>query len=202
MTSVCTPHEPLPASVPQGAGLEAMDFADGVLGAGLPPEVEALIAQAGRLPADPAQAEALLQQARRLAPTHPAPLIALYRFHFYGHRLQAAREVAHAALDVARAALGPGFGVSPPSEAEVRFDPSVRFYLFTLKGQAYLSLRLGDTAAATGALGELQRLDPQDRMGGAVLATVLARAALDPDDEALALPVPARGWAEPPGSSS
>ena len=183
-------------------GLETMDFSATVLGAGLAPEVEDLIRQAGQLSGSPGQAEALLLRARGLAPSHPAPLIALYRFHFYGHRLAQARSVALEAMQVARAALGEEFDAQPLSEAQLRFDPAVRFYLFTLKGLAYLNLRLGDTLDGSRSLDELRRLDPQDRMGGAVLATVLARSRLDPDDDALGAPVPARGWESSPGSTA
>jgi len=163
------------------AGLVAFD--DAALGRGLPADVEALIARAGALPDDAEQAQALLLQARALAPAHPAPLIALYRFHFYGHRLREARAIAQDALAVARTALGPEFGRVPPSQVQARFDAAVRFYLFTLKGLAYLSLRLGEIDAGRVALDELRRLDPQDCVGGALLAAVLARQGREDDDD-------------------
>jgi hypothetical protein len=171
-----------------------LGFDDTALGRGLPAEVEALIARAGALRHAPPQAEALLLQARAMAPTHPAPLIALYRFHFYGHRLREARAVAQQALAVAREALGPAFGRVPPSNEQARFDAAVRFYLFTLKGQAYLSLRLGEIDAGRAALAELRRLDPQDCVGGAVLAQVLGRQGRSDDDEGFDAARTPRGW--------
>ncbi len=169
-----------------GPGVTLMDeqgFDSAVLGRGLPPEVEALIAAAGLVRQDRAQAEPLLLRARALAPSHPATLIALYRFHFYGHRLREAREVARESLGIARTALLPAdhpdpvaADLPPISDEQARFDAAVRFYLFTLKGFAYLNLRLGDIEVGRAALQELRRLDPQDRVGGAVLAVVLARA--------------------------
>lgn len=169
-----------------GPGATLMDdqgFDSAVLGRGLPPEVEALIAAAGLVRQDRAQAEPLLLKARALAPNHPATLIALYRFHFYGHRLREAREVARESLGIARAALLPAdhpdpvaADLPPISDEQARFDAAVRFYLFTLKGFAYLNLRLGDIDVGRAALQELRKLDPQDRVGGAVLAVVLARA--------------------------
>lgn len=179
-------------------------FDEAALGRGLPAEVEAVIARAGALRHAPVQAEALLQQARAMAPLHPAPLIALYRFHFYGHRLREARAVAQQALAVARAVLGPAFGSVPPTRDQARFDAAVRFYLFTLKGQAYLSLRLGDVDAGRAALAELRRLDPEDCVGGAVLADVLARQGRDDDhdhahDQDTPTPArPPRGWSPEP----
>lgn len=176
------------------------DFGDAVLGRAIPPEVEALVREAGRLRHLPGQAEALLLKARALAPAHPVPLIALYRFHFYGHRLKESMAVSREALQVGLAALGPEFLEAPPDPERARFDPVVRFYLFSLKGYAYLNLRLGDLEGGAQALAELRRLDPEDHVGGAVLAQVLARVGReDEDDEADPTPRSAsqplaRGW--------
>lgn len=166
-------------------------FDTAVLGGGLSPEAQDLIARAGACRQDVAQALALLDQAEALASGHPAVLIARYRFHFYGHRLHEAREVARQALKLARQALKREVmgqvDVSPLlSDEEVRFDAAVRFYLFSLKGHAYLCLRLGDLGEGRLALDELRRLDPHDRLGGSVLAEVLRRAearAASGDDE-------------------
>ena len=169
-------------------------FADTALGGGLAPEVDALITQAGRLREQPAQALALLERARAAAPRHPAPLIALYRFHFYGHQLEQARAVAVDALAITRTALGPDFGDEPPGDEAARHHAAVRFYLFTLKGLAYLNLRLGDRDEARLLLGELRRLDPQDRVGGALLFQVLARHEAAPDPAGGLSAYPVRGW--------
>lgn len=192
---------------------DGMGFDTAVLGQGLDPQVEALIAQAGLVRSQRELAEPLLLKAKALAPTHPATLIALYRFHFYGHRLREAREVATEALAVARAALlsqtcDPAAAALPRiTDEQARFDAAVRFYLFSLKGYAYLSLRLGDLDTGRAALAELRELDPQDRVGGAVLAVVLARAEggdadeepeRDYDKQALAEGrLPHRGWGKP-----
>lgn len=176
-------------------------FADAAIGGGLGREVEALIEQAGLLRDQPEAALHLLARARAAAPRHPVPLIALYRFHFYGRQLAQARAVGEDALAIARTALGPDFGDLPPSDDAARHDAAVRFYLFTLKGLAYLSLRLGDLDEARVLLGELRRLDPKDHVGGAVLLQVLARfeAGADPDPGDTASAHQARGW---PGGPS
>ena len=148
-------------------------FAAGAMGRGLPVAVHALIEQAALLQHAPEQAQALLEQAHAAAPRHPAPLVALYRFHFYGHRLKMARAVGEDALAIARTALGPSFGDSVPSEDDARHDAAVRFYLFVLKGLAYLNMRLNDMDEAHLMLGELRRLDPHDHVRGAVLAHML-----------------------------
>ena len=175
---------------------DAAAFADFAIGGGLCPEADSLIARAGLLRHAPEEALPLLALARAAAPRHPAPLIALYRFHFYGHRLAEARAVGEDALAIARTALGPDFGDRPPSDDAARHDAAVRFYLFTLKGLAYLNLRLGDLEEARLVLGELHRLDPQDRVGGALLSHVLARHEEGEDPESGESPPahPVRGW--------
>jgi tetratricopeptide (TPR) repeat protein len=180
-----------------GTGLHFGDdlaaFAEGAIGGGLSPQVSALITQAGLLRHLPQEALPLLEQARAAAPRHPAPLIALYRFYFYGHQLAQARAVGEDALAIARTALGPTFGDIPPGDEATRGDAAVRFYLFTVKGLAYLNMRLGDMNEARLMLNELRRLDPQDHVGGALLFHVLTR-----HEEGITADVPAdypvRGW--------
>lgn len=178
----------------------AAAFAASVIGGALAPEVEALITRAGLLRDRPDEALPLLERARDLAPQHPVPVIALYRFHFYGHALESARACGEDALAIARTALGPAFGDTPPSDEAVRGDAAVRFYLFTLKGLAYLSLRLEDRDEARLLLGELRRLDPKDHLGGGLLLHVLERhdaadPAMPPDGSG---GYPARGWPDVP----
>jgi len=174
----------------------AVAFADLAIGGGLDPQVDALIAQAGLLRDRPLEALPLLERARAAAPRHPAPVIALYRFHFYGHRWTQARAAGEDALAMARTALGPNFGDEPPSDESARYDAAVRFYLFTLKGLAYLNLRLGDLEDAHLLLAELRRLDPRDRVGGALLAHVLERheQGEEPGPKCASSSYPARGW--------
>jgi hypothetical protein len=168
-------------------------FADSVIGVGLSPQVSALIEQAAGLYEQPKQALALLEQARAAATLHPGPLIALYRFHFYGHRLAQARAVGEDALAIARTALGPDFGDVPPSEDATRVDAAVRFYLFVIKGLAYLNMRLGELDEARLMLVALRHLDPKDIVGGGLLSHVLARhEAGGPTQHSPAYPV--RGW--------
>lgn len=184
------------------AGDRALDdamtaFAQSAVGGGLPSGVDALIAEAGRLRERPDEALALLQRARADAPRHPVPLIALYRFYFYGHQLAQARTVGEDALAIARTALGPDFGDEPLAPAITRYDAAARFYLFTLKGLAYLNMRLGDFDEARMQLRELRRLDPEDRVGGALLSQVLARheTGVGSDGAMDALSAyPTRGW--------
>ena len=57
-----------------------------------------------------------------------------------------------------------------------RYDAATRFYLFSLKGYAYLSLRLNERIEARDALALLRALDPDDCVGGALLEAVRQRA--------------------------
>ncbi|HJV63764.1 MAG TPA: hypothetical protein VJ743_22645 [Albitalea sp.] len=162
------------------------DFDDAVLGLALPPPVDAALREAGTHRGEPARAMAALMRARWLAPDHPAVLIAFYRHHFYEQRLNAARDIARRALAVGAAALGlPMAWGDVPRRAlpGARHDPRTRFYLFVLKGYAYLSLRLHDAHEARDALALLRALDPEDCVGAAVLEAVRRRAAASEDDE-------------------
>jgi hypothetical protein len=166
----------------------AADFDDAVLGLALPDGVEDALREAGGLRHEPERAMAALMRAQRLAPDHPAVLIALYRHHFYGHRLRAARDIARKALVAGAAALGiPAVWreVLAQPIAGARHDARTRFYLFALKGYAYLSLRLHELPEAAQALALLRALDPQDCVGGALLESARRRAlAPPPEDEA------------------
>jgi hypothetical protein len=91
--------------------------------------------------------------------------------------------------------------------AGARDEPVTRFYLFTLKGYAYLSLRLGDDTEARDALALLRHLDPDDRVGGALVEAVRQRALVgdDPDEDAPSVrrpsaPRPGPAW--PPASGA
>jgi hypothetical protein len=155
------------------------EFDSAVLGGALPPAAEQALREAAALRVEPAMQGAALMRAQALAPEHPAVLIALYRSHFYAQRLQPARAVARRALVVGAAALGlPAVWREVPATPlpGARFDAGTRFYLFALKGLAYLSLRLGDAAEARDALALLRALDPDDRVGGALVEGVRLRA--------------------------
>jgi hypothetical protein len=186
--------------------MSSLDFDDAVLGHGLPPAAEAALREAGLLRGDPPAAMAALMRAKALAPDHPAVLIAFYRHHFYGHRLAAARDVARHALAVGAQALGlPALWRDVPEQAlpGAEDDAPTRFYLFVLKGYAYLSLRLDDQVEARDALAKLRHLDPHDRVGAALLEAVRQRGGLDEDEAGPALPVfGAAAWARVSGASA
>jgi len=148
-----------------------------VLGAGLPEAAERRLRRAASSYRDGDVAEAHLRQAQAAAPGHPAVLIGLYRFYFYKNRLAEALEIARQCLD--RAAADNGLAadwraVSPRDAAFGDFEAVVpRFYLFALKGYAYLNMRLGEIAEGRAAVEKLLELDPSDKVGAKVLLGVL-----------------------------
>lgn len=156
---------------------------DACLGAGLPEAAERELALAGMHYGEPERALAHLARARALAPGHFAVDIGCYRFHFYQGRLEAALAIAEDCLMRAAHALGMGRDwrdVSPADADFSGFTPLPRFFLFALKGYAYLNLRLGRRPEGERALDKLTLLDAQDRLKGSVLKAVLLP---DADDD-------------------
>lgn len=171
----------------QSGPVAPQDFpASAILGEGLPEEADRLLQAAAASYDEDDAALKHLMEARLLAPTHPATLIGLYRFYFYKGRLVEARGVAEtcmtrAAIDyslpldwrdvaVSDAAFGDFEAVGP------------RFFMFSLKGYAYLSMRLGELDESAAAIDKLLSLDPTDRVGAKVLREVLERKGLEDAD--------------------
>ncbi len=57
-----------------------------------------------------------------------------------------------------------------------------RFYLFTLKGYAYLQMRLGNIVEGRDAVMKLLELDPGNKLGAKVLLEVVERMGRDEED--------------------
>ena len=157
------------------------------LGVGLPAEAEEHLRLAGRNYQDDAVALAHLQAAWDLAPGHAAVYIGKYRFYFYKNRLQEALAVGTECLG--KAALDNGMAadwrLAKPGDADFSSFAAIlpRFFLFTLKGYAYLQMRLGNLTEGRAAIEKLLELDPTDKVGAKVLWMVLERQARGDDDE-------------------
>lgn len=149
------------------------------LGEGLNPKAEEHLRLAGLHYHDDSLALQHLEQAEALAPGHAAVLISRYRFFFYKNRLKDALEVGRECLKKSARDIGCGEdwqSVQPDDASFGQFEAILpRFFLFTLKGYAYLSLRLGDLEQGRGAIGKLLELDPSDKVGARVLLDVLDR---------------------------
>ncbi|MGR8935467.1 MAG: hypothetical protein ACU837_13900 [Gammaproteobacteria bacterium] len=120
------------------------------------------------------EAEAPLLQAYALAPRSLNVLVALYRFYYYRHRLDDTLRIARETLEVMRAQLefphdwrlltaARIAAVAP--EAKVQ----LRFYLFTLKAEGFLHMRLHNLDLSRQIFEKLVELDAQDRIGAAGL---------------------------------
>ncbi|MDE1147274.1 MAG: hypothetical protein PW843_11750 [Azospirillaceae bacterium] len=161
-------------------------LAAAVLGDGLPAEVLAHLSAAAQAYHLDEVAERHLRLARMAAPWHAAVLIALYRFYFYKGRLKDALDIAR--LCLAKAArdnhLPADWRQVVATDADFgRFEaPLPRFFLFTLKGYAYLHMRLGNLDEGLAAVLKLLELDPTDKIGAQVLLNVIQRMGQDDHD--------------------
>jgi len=169
----------------QTATEEAL-LADALLGGGLPPEAQQHLHDAALTYCEDVDAERHLFAALALAPDHAAVLIGLYRFYFYKGRLAEALKIAN--LCLAKAArenrLAADWREVASDDAEFGAYEKMlpRFYLFSLKGYAYLQMRLGNLSEGRGAVLKLLQLDPSDKIGARVLLGVLDRIGHDDDE--------------------
>ncbi len=167
--------------------LDAEWMASACLGGMLPQDVADDLQRAALLYQRGNDAEPVLLDLYQRAWHHPAVHIALYRFYFYRHRLQDALDVAVRCLLKVAGDLGlpEDWRAVQPEQAKFagpEYEIVPRFYLYTLKGCAYLNMRLGRLQTGGEMLAQLRRLDPRDRLGGSVLADVLAHIGESDDD--------------------
>lgn len=173
------------AGAPVSDGFEDAILSDPLLGGGLPEDAEAHLHAASLAYADGAVAEAHLKAAQGLAPGHVAVLIGLYRFYFYKGRLAEALEVSKECL--IKSARDNNFSTDwrdvRAGDADFGRYESLkpRFFLFSLKGYAYLQMRLGELQEGRAAATKLMQLDPSDKIGARVLLDILDRAEQDDD---------------------
>lgn len=155
------------------------DFAAACLGVGLPTDAEEHLRLAGLNYHRDEVALAHLQAAWEAAPGHAAVYIGRYRFYFYKNRLNEALEIACECLEKAARdnGMSPDWRLAKATDADFDSYDAIlpRFFLFTLKGYAYLQLRLGQLEEGRAAINKLLELDPNDKLGGKVLLTVLER---------------------------
>ncbi|TCT07867.1 hypothetical protein [Aquabacter spiritensis] len=175
-----------PTEADRRSAFEAPPLADALLGGGLPHAAERHLRYAGASYHLDAVAEQHLRQAQAIAPDHAAILIGFYRFYFYKGRLAEALDVAKQCL--AKAArennLPQDWRKAAPHDAAFGDYESLRprFFLFSLKGYAYLHMRLGRLDEGRAAVQKLLQLDPSDKVGARVLLDVLDRRGQDDDE--------------------
>ncbi|MBT0668282.1 hypothetical protein HT136_07865 [Novosphingobium profundi] len=172
-------HSPFEGFGGESDALERSILASPLLGGGLPEEARFHLDRAAERYHLTDVAETHLFAAEAIAPDHAAVLIALYRFYFYKGRLNEALDVARACVAKAMRlnVLGDNWRRVQPDEADFGEWEALlpRFFLFSLKGFAYLSLRTGRLDEGREAALKLLELDPRDRIGARVLVDVLDR---------------------------
>lgn len=150
-----------------------------LLGHGLPSEAEHHLWQASLSYHLDDIAESHLLEAEALAPEHASVLIGLFRFYFYKARLTEALEVAERCISKAAEvnSLPSDWRLVRADHAQFGHYEKIlpRFFLFSLKGYAYLQMRLGRTEEGRLAVQKLLELDPTDKIGAKVLLRVLER---------------------------
>jgi len=174
-------------SVLPAASLDTDWLERACLGGRLPERAELHLRLAGLNYQHDALAESHLLQAQACAPDHAAVLIGRYRFYFYKGRLEEALKVAQECLLKSSADNGLASDWRKVEAGDANFGSYEailpRFFLFTLKGYAYLHMRLGNLEEGRVALMKLLELDPSDKLGAKVLMNVLARVGRSDDDD-------------------
>ncbi|ACK52528.1 tetratricopeptide TPR_2 [Methylocella silvestris BL2] len=166
--------------------LEIDAIAASILGEGLPAAAERRLREAAASYHLDDVAETLLLEALAAAPQHPAVLIGLYRFYFYKGRLFDAIGVARACLDKALSELGLArdWRAVQPDDADFGSYSAVlpRFFTFTLKGYAYLHMRVGEIDEGREAVTKLLALDPSDKINAGLLLDIADRMGAEDED--------------------
>ncbi len=133
--------------------------------------------------ADPVVALAALHEAFERAPDDLTVIVALYRFHYFRHDFAATLTLAETAMAAAGRRLNipadwRALDIGDVERAGAISMPLLRFYLWALKGEGYVLMRLGRFGEAVSVLEKLRLLDRVDRLGGEVLLA-LARDCLE-----------------------
>jgi tetratricopeptide (TPR) repeat protein len=152
----------------------------------IPADILAILGDAEAAYSDPDQAERALLAALERAPDNLALRIATYTFYFYANRLDEAEPHAEACLAMAATALGVPSDWRLVGPDSARFDGverPQRVYLKSLVALGYCRARLGDVEGGETLLRKAASLDPEDRVGAARLADVVARGGLDDEDD-------------------
>lgn len=143
----------------------------------LPGETGALLLQAAAC-RDDTRTELLLLKAHSQSPCHFAVYLALYKFYFYRQRFEETEQWMRAGLAASAQAADFPLDAPPAAVFAEPLAPAPRFYLFSLKALAFALLRQHRPEEARAYIGQLERLDPEDRIG-AGLVQAMAEAAQD-----------------------
>ncbi|MDO9313437.1 MAG: hypothetical protein Q7T97_02695 [Burkholderiaceae bacterium] len=153
------------------------ESADAFFGGATPPAVLGLLHQAAEVQGE--QRAALLWTAQAMSPTTLAVYYTLYKHHAGRREFELAERAATRGLAAAATQAGLAAdwrAVVPADGVDFQRNGPARFWLFTLKALAFISLRSGDTDLAQALLAQIDRLDSSARVGSDVIAALLASA--------------------------
>ena len=139
------------------------------------PEEVACLLLAAAATRDEAEGESLLRQAHQQAPDKFAVYLGLYKFHFYRQHFAEAEHWMRAGLAAAAGAAGFPLDAPAANHFTEPLGSAARFYLFSLKALAFTLLRQHRTAEARSYLDQLERFDPQDRVGAELVKAIAAQ---------------------------
>jgi len=140
------------------------------------PEINALLQQGiAAHRADPARARALFGSAIELAPETLPAYRCLFKLLNKLRDFDSALATAHTGLAEAARQVGldPDWRTWQTVDLGEANTVPQRFALQFLKALAYIHLRRDEEALSREALAQLQRLDPEDGVGGSVIAALL-----------------------------
>lgn len=137
--------------------------------------------------ANPDEAERLFLDTREADPECLPAHFALYKFYFNTVQFAKAEAAAQFALNEAarQAGITADWRVLERpdiTESVIRAgEEPAHFFCFTLKALAFINLRSGRSGVSRQILDKLERLDPEDKVGGSVIRSLLERVE-DEDD--------------------
>lgn len=148
-----------------------------LFGGSVTPAVQHLIDVARNAP--PAQVEAALWTAVATAPDQLPVYYLLYKMHAGRGQMDLALSAATKGLAAAAQAAGLplDWRLVQPDATDFSVPGAARFWLFTLKALAFISLRRDDRATAAALVAQLKLLDPEDHLGASVVAKLLQESA-------------------------
>ncbi|SNY92937.1 hypothetical protein SAMN04515647_3200 [Cohaesibacter sp. ES.047] len=164
---------------------DLLDFESGALYFDEAPEpiVAALLDKASNA-ATASDRVAALGDAQRLAPQDLNVIVALYRHHYFLQAFEEALVIADLAMREAGKRLNVAadwrlLTVDDVNRTSGEAMPMLRFYLWALKGRAYLLMRLGRFEEALGPLEKLIELDHANRLNCKPLLALTRERLLD-----------------------
>ena len=148
-----------------------------LFGGSVTPAVQHLIDVARNAP--PAQVEAALWTAVATAPDQLPVYYLLYKMHAGRGQMDLALSAATKGLAAAAQAAGLplDWRLVQPDATDFSVPGAARFWLFTLKALAFISLRRDDRDTAAALVAQLKMLDPEDHLGASVVAKLLQESA-------------------------